>query len=58
MNSSKDENSTADEILFASQEEVMRRIGQTPFNPNLREEITELHQKSSNGAVANRARSD
>ena len=32
----------------------MRRIGQTPFNPNLKEEVMKMHQKSSNGVVANR----
>ena len=49
------ESQNQDELLFATQEEVAKRMGLTPFNPNLKEEVMKMHQKSSNGVVANHA---
>jgi len=41
---------------FASQDELARKIGSTPFNPNLKDQILFLQQQSSNGVVANNNR--
>ena len=56
--SSEDANSQAlsEQFNFASQDELQRKQGATPFNPFVQDRALLLQQQSSNGVVANNNR--